>query len=264
MKICIKCRKSKDYSQFYKDKTRKDGYQNTCTPCRREQKGIIKREIEREIERKKAFYKKEKQREFDSHWSKFRANWTACEIYKNWAKKRHLKQTLKWGKKNPKKRKEIAKKYKENNKDKIKESRRIWIKNNREKYLKSKRIRNKEYRKKKNNDPMFIAIKRIRDRLQRSFKSRKWQKRSKTEQMLGCSKEMLVKHIESQFVHGMSWENKNEWHIDHIVPLCSAKTIEDLEKLSHFSNLRPLWANENMAKSGRIIECQPELILKFK
>jgi len=179
MKICIKCRKSKDYSQFYKDKTRKDGYQNTCTPCRREQKGIIKREIEREIERKKAFYKKEKQREFDSHWSKFRANWTACEIYKNWAKKRHLKQTLKWGKKNPKKRKEIAKKYKENNKDKIKESRRIWIKNNREKYLKSKRIRNKEYRKKKNNDPMFIAIKRIRDRLQRSFKSRKWQKRSK-------------------------------------------------------------------------------------
>jgi hypothetical protein len=48
----------------------------------------------------------------------------------------------------------------------------------------------------------------------------------------------------------MSWENRAEWHIDHIVPLATAKCEEDVIKLNHFTNLRPLWAADNLKKNS--------------
>lgn len=71
--------------------------------------------------------------------------------------------------------------------------------------------------------------------------------------MLGCSWEQLRDYIENQFVDGMTWENRNLWHIDHIVPLSSAKTIEELEKLCHYTNLQPLWALDNMSKGAKLV-----------
>ena len=52
----------------------------------------------------------------------------------------------------------------------------------------------------------------------------------------------------------MCWENRNEWHIDHIIPLSSSKTEEDVFKLCHYTNLQPLWVNENLQKSNKIIK----------
>jgi hypothetical protein len=49
----------------------------------------------------------------------------------------------------------------------------------------------------------------------------------------------------------MSWENHGEWHIDHIVPLSSAITEEELRKLSHYTNLQPLWATDNLSKGSK-------------
>jgi hypothetical protein len=71
--------------------------------------------------------------------------------------------------------------------------------------------------------------------------------------MLGCSWEQLRDHIENQFVSGMTWEDKHLWHIDHIVPLSSAKTVEELEKLCHYTNLQPLWASDNMSKGAKLV-----------
>ena len=51
----------------------------------------------------------------------------------------------------------------------------------------------------------------------------------------------------------MTWDNygKYGWHIDHIIPLGTAKTEKDLEKLLHYSNTQPLWAEENLSKSKK-------------
>ena len=53
---------------------------------------------------------------------------------------------------------------------------------------------------------------------------------------------------------GMSWANRGEWHIDHIIPLSSAKTEEDVIRLNHYTNFRPLWKEDNQIKSNKIME----------
>jgi hypothetical protein len=52
----------------------------------------------------------------------------------------------------------------------------------------------------------------------------------------------------------MSWEKFGKYiHIDHIIPLSSAKTEEEIYKLCHYTNLQPLWAEDNLKKSNKLI-----------
>jgi hypothetical protein len=61
--------------------------------------------------------------------------------------------------------------------------------------------------------------------------------------------------MEKQFKNEMTWENYGfyGWHIDHIIPLSSAKNEEELYKLCHYTNLQPLWAKENLSKGAKIL-----------
>jgi len=86
-----------------------------------------------------------------------------------------------------------------------------------------------------------------------SIRKKKFSKTSKTENILGCSFEEFFTHIESQFIDGMSWENRSLWHIDHIIPLATAKTEEEILRLNHYTNLRPLWALDNLKKGSKIL-----------
>ena len=70
---------------------------------------------------------------------------------------------------------------------------------------------------------------------------------------MGCSYEFLKEHLEKQFVDGMSWENRSEWHIDHIIPLSSAKNEDEIYKLCHYTNLQPLWAIDNIKKGKKLL-----------
>lgn len=70
--------------------------------------------------------------------------------------------------------------------------------------------------------------------------------------MLGCDWATLASHMEARFQPGMSWDNRGKWHVDHIIPLDSAKTPEEMERLCHYTNLQPLWAADNIRKSDRI------------
>lgn len=90
---------------------------------------------------------------------------------------------------------------------------------------------------------------RIRDNL-RGRKARKpWS------HMVGYTVDDLRRHIERQFAPGMSWENYGEWHIDHIVPVAafdfSSPDDPDFVACWALSNLRPLWAGDNMTKHAR-------------
>jgi hypothetical protein len=102
-------------------------------------------------------------------------------------------------------------------------------------------------------DPLFNLAKRLRDRIYGIFNRKNCPKNSTTQKLLGCNWSEAKEHLENQFSDGMSWENMGSWHIDHIVPLASATTQEELIALCHYSNLQPLWAFDNMSKGSKAI-----------
>lgn len=105
----------------------------------------------------------------------------------------------------------------------------------------------------KKDDWNYISRKNLRSRIKNGFKSHLLGKRFKTLDLLGCSWENFSKHIEKLFTEGMSFENYGQWHIDHIIPLSSAETSEQMNKLCHYTNLQPLWAIDNLKKGAKII-----------
>lgn len=76
-------------------------------------------------------------------------------------------------------------------------------------------------------------------------------KSGRTFDLLGYTPHELKSHIERQFTPGMSWENRKDWQIDHIIPLSTAKNPEEVLKLNALSNLRPLWSVENNQKRNK-------------
>lgn len=76
-----------------------------------------------------------------------------------------------------------------------------------------------------------------------------------TWEVVGCDFDAFLAYIRSQFSDGMTIENyghgKGRWNIDHIVPISTAQNDEDLERLNHYTNLRPMWATDNYRKSKK-------------
>ena len=108
-------------------------------------------------------------------------------------------------------------------------------------------------KKRKLIDPCFKLSKTLRSRIGSALKAIKTIKSCNTMELTGCDLQFLKTHLEKQFTEGMSWNNHGEWHIDHIIPLASAKTRKELIKLFHYSNLQPLWEEENRKKSAKIL-----------
>lgn len=127
-----------------------------------------------------------------------------------------------------------ASEYRKSNKDKVNEYQRLYSK------------------RRKKTDYLYKATKNLRTRTSIAFSVSYWTKTSGNIDMLGCDYKTAMKYIESKFTKGMSWNNYGEWHIDHIIPLSSAKTKEELESLCHYTNLQPLWSEENLSKGAKI------------
>jgi hypothetical protein len=165
-----------------------------------------------------------------------------------------------------------SKKYRLENKEKIKEYNTKWNEENQEYYKKyfekyyivnyekekERKLKwsrdNREYsnnyqKKRKKEDILFKIISNMRNSVNRYLKYRS----KHTFDIVGCSPQFLKEHLETQFIDGMSWDNRSEWHIDHIIPLSSAKTEDELYKLCHYENLQPLWAEDNLKKSNKIV-----------
>lgn len=157
--------------------------------------------------------------------------------------------------------------YQENRDDIIKKSRQYYLLNKDRaiEYSKSYRKANpldkqhhskicgEYYKKRRKADPLFHLLTNIRARTCAFFRETNRVKMDKTINLLGSSMEIIKEHIEKQFTEGMGWDNYGEWHIDHIIPLSSGKTEEDIIKLCHYTNLQPLWAIDNLKKGNKII-----------
>jgi hypothetical protein len=104
------------------------------------------------------------------------------------------------------------------------------------------------------SDPMFALKKRIRSLIGNAFYSAGCQKNKETQDILGCTWDQFRTHIERQFTKGMSWDRMGrEIHIDHIKPLATALSDLDVIALNHYTNLRPMWATENIAKGSKVL-----------
>jgi hypothetical protein len=116
-------------------------------------------------------------------------------------------------------------------------------------------------RKKRNTDPQFAIADRLRRRINQALRTANASKCGGMVEASGCDLSSLVRHIESQFADGMSWLNRNEWHIDHIVPLSAFDLADhDQQKVAfHFTNLRPLWATDNLRKQASVPQGQLQL-----
>ena len=72
-------------------------------------------------------------------------------------------------------------------------------------------------------------------------------------QLIDCTIEALKHWLSYQFAPGMTWDNYGEWHIDHVRP-CASFDLTDPEQQKqcfHWTNLQPLWAEDNLKKSHK-------------
>ncbi len=134
---------------------------------------------------------------------------------------------------------EYKKSYSKNNKDKINE----WRDENWLKLRKSKRDWNK-------SNPMQVFARSTLQRIEIAIGKNALEK---NKHQLGYTQDEFIHHIESQFKDGMSWGNRSEWHIDHIKPVKAFldEGVTDIKIINALSNLKPLWASENLAKGSK-------------
>ena len=146
-----------------------------------------------------------------------------------------------------KKAKEYKKQWKIKNPDKVTQYIKKWAMRNPEKV--------REYRKR----PYTKLSNNLRKRL------REFVKGQRQFPGVGCTRDILVSHIESLWDDGMTWENYGQWHIDHIMP-CSSFDLMDPKQIAecfHYTNLQPLWAKENIMKSNKVVYRKGEAQLGF-
>jgi hypothetical protein len=203
MKKCPKCQIVKDYSDFSKSSSRKDGFRVYCKKCSSIQK---KNYDEKKIEKNKDYREKNKEK--------------SKEYFKNYylSKSDDLKNKAKNN-------------YLLNKEAKIKYQK-LYSQNNKEKINTYKRKQYKEN----------IHISSWRSLLKNTLKRLNKKKESSTIELLGYSALDLKIHIEKLFTQGMSWNNYGEWHIDHIKPVVSFDKNTSVSVVCALSNLQPLWA----------------------
>jgi hypothetical protein len=155
-----------------------------------------------------------------------------------------------------------GKNYHQTNKEKRKLQKKLYYQINKEKrklcgklyYENNKSKRHNYHYNKLNTDIQYKLRNRLRSRLYNAI-NRNYKSGSAVKD-LGCSIEEFKIYLESKFSPGMTWENwsTNGWHIDHINPLSSfdLKDRKQFLEACHYTNLQPLWADENLSKGKKV------------
>lgn len=141
---------------------------------------------------------------------------------------------------------DYQKDYYRNNKEHLLNKSSAYYYNNKSKVNENMRKYNK---KRRDNDPKYKFIGNVRNLIKNAFLRKFTTKSNKVVDILGCDFDFFSKYIESQFDSNMNWENYGDyWEIDHITPISSAVSIDDVIKLNYYTNLRPLLKIDNRKK----------------
>lgn len=118
-----------------------------------------------------------------------------------------------------------------------------------------RKIKNEWRNRRRQIDPLYRLECNMRCRIYDFLNGRHMKKNNATFNIIGCSPKDLKQYLENKFTNGMCWENYgyNGWHVDHIIPLDSAQTENEIYQLCHYSNLQPLWKQDNFDKGYKII-----------
>lgn len=206
-KLCNMCQLELSLNNFSKDRNSKDNLKNTCKKC---------------CSIKNAEWRKNNKEKISEYHKEYKV--------KN---KEHLK--------------EYNKKHNDDFKLKNGVSRHtLWDRENKTRRKELLKIRLK-------TDPVFALKYKLRSSLNAIFRHKGYTKKSKSHIILGCSYEEFMLYLENQFESWMTWGNRGlyngeyeyGWDIDHIIPISSAETEEDIIRLNHYSNLQPLCSKIN-------------------
>lgn len=221
MKVCYRCEQVKPLDNFGSDKRKSDGKRIYCRSCEKE-----KRKQQYELHREKIIE-------------------NGLNYYEN-NKEIILENRKEYYKRNQDEIKKKSKSWRDNNKGKISEQKKEYNKNNR------KRI-NLYLRERYKNDYFYAFRLKVKKIIQKNFRKMNCQKRTNSKDILGCDFENFKLYIESKFESWMNWSNYGlyngefnyGWDLDHIIPISSATSEEQVLNLNHFSNFQPLCSKFN-------------------
>lgn len=144
---------------------------------------------------------------------------------------------------------EVSKQNYYDNKNRVLERNKIYRKNNKLLTRATARL----YNKKRKTEVNYKLATNLRSRLGSAIKNNV--KKASAVKDLGCSIAELKMYLESKFQEGMTWNNwsRDGWHIDHIIALSTVDLTdeEEIKKVCHYTNLRPMWAKLNISKGNK-------------
>ena len=268
-KICSKCKKELPLEKFSKNKCQKDGLCNQCKDCIKDN---YIRDRDKNRGKNKEYYLKNKDR--ISQYSKEKYQRDKEKIKQK--RKDYYRDKIKNGSEETKEQiRKVQRENYKNNREKIREYQNKWYGEHKEEYrkkhseyyfknkdkVKAYREKNKEHikeitrenNKRKMQNEIYRFATRVRGCLNKSFKRKNATKSKHSEELLGCSVPFFQKHLYKTFYekYGYEYDGEEKVHIDHIIPLATAKTVEDVEKLCHYTNLQLLRAEDNLKKGSK-------------
>lgn len=267
-KICSLCNEEKNIDEYYYNKSRKK-YFSKCKECINKETLQRYKNNRKKIKiQKQEYYKKNKEKLLQ----KSKENY-----YNNLDNKKE--QSRKYYYKNKDRRNEYSKKYNEEHQEEIKKQRhnnyiqnKECIKERQHKYYNEHKEERKDYYKryrekkenkikinnyikqKKENDKLYEYKDRLRHLIKVSISKMGYTKKSKTYEILGCDFDTAYTHLLKTYKdnYGDEYDFKQKVHIDHIIPISTAKTEEEVNKLNHYTNLQLLKQKDNLSKSNHL------------
>jgi hypothetical protein len=157
--------------------------------------------------------------------------------------------------KNREKRLQYFSDWQKDNRDRLNDYHQKWREKNIDKHREYKRKYEKH---RKDTDPLYKLISNFRTAIYQVLKENSVEKNKSYFDILQYTPEELINHLEKQFKDDMTWENYGIWHVDHKLPITSFNIQEmgdeEFMKCWSLGNLQPMWGEENIRKSNKILE----------